>query len=137
MAHIVFEGAKEDARVVYKIATVSLFHSSPQVADVVVLILDQLSFAVFSSLFVLSFVREFCIAHNTEIVTIAIDFTAKELSRVKGQVPSRQRADSLPEPIHELPGVDDVFDAVQLNGLTMDFTMNEGSLIGESSTSLL
>ena len=47
MALIVFEGAKEDVRVVYQVATVSRSQSSPQVADVVVLIYDQLSFAAF------------------------------------------------------------------------------------------
>ena len=72
----------------------------------------------------------------TKLLTIAMEFTAKELSHVIDLIPSSQHANSLPEPIHELTDVDGVFDAVRLNGLTMDLTMNEGSLIGESSTSL-
>ena len=66
----------------------------------------------------------------TKPLTIAMEFTAKELSHVIDLMPSTQHANSLPEPIHELTEVDGVFDAVPLNGLTMDFAMSKGSLIG-------
>lgn len=72
----------------------------------------------------------------TKLLTIAMKFTAKELPHVIDLIPSSQHANSLLEPIHELTDVGGAFDAVPLNGLTMDFAMNKGSLIGESPTSL-
>ena len=57
MTLIIFEGAKEDLRLVYQVATASLSFSSLQVADIVVSWHDHLSFAMSFTLLVVSFVR--------------------------------------------------------------------------------
>ena len=59
MASIVFERTKEDWRVVYHVASVSLSLSMLEVADIVVIVSkDHLSFAVSYPIRVVSFVRE-------------------------------------------------------------------------------
>ena len=59
MASIVFERTKEDWRVVYHVASVSLSLSLLEVADIVVIVSkDQLSFAVSYPIRVVAFVRE-------------------------------------------------------------------------------
>ena len=136
MTSIVFEGSKEGWRVGYQVATVSLSLSSLQVADIVVLMHDQLSFAVSFPLLVVSFVREWSRSKFTKFVTIAMVFAGKELSRVINLMSLLQHANSLPEPIHEMTGVNGVFDEVPLRCLAIDLTISEGSLILESSTGL-
>ena len=47
-----------------------------------------------------------------------------------------QHANSLPEPVHEFTDVSGFLDGVLLYSFTMNFTMNEGSFIADSSTGL-
>ena len=67
-------------------------------------------------------------------MTIAVFFVAKKLSHVlhiEKTLP--QYSNSLSEPFHELTCVVDFFVIVLLRSFTMELTMNEESLIAESS----
>ena len=64
-------------------------------------------------------------------------YAAKELSHVINMMPTLlNQTTSLTEPIHELPYVDGSIDEVHLLSYTMDFTMNEVSIVEASSVGL-